>query len=191
MAQTTKNALAKSLKKLLQEKSLDRITVVDIVEDCEVNRQTFYYHFKDIYDLTEWIFITENVKPMQGKISYQTWKQGYQQIFEYIKENCCFINNIYHSSSCEILTKFLYSVTYRLLISVVEEQARGMQVREEDKAFIANFYKYGLVGLMLEWVGSGMKEEPERIVERLDMLIHGDIEKALKKLRIDRKLNIR
>ena len=46
MSQTTKRALAASLKKLLLEKPLDKITVIDIVEDCEVNRQTFYYHFK-------------------------------------------------------------------------------------------------------------------------------------------------
>jgi len=48
MTQTTKKALASSLKKLLAEKTLDKITVIDITNDCEVNRQTFYYHFKDI-----------------------------------------------------------------------------------------------------------------------------------------------
>ena len=59
MAQTTKRALAASLKKLLKERPLDNITVKDIVEDCEVNRQTFYYHFQDIYDLLLWVFTTE------------------------------------------------------------------------------------------------------------------------------------
>lgn len=49
MSQTTKKALAASLKKLLKRKSLDKITVIDITEDCGVNRQTFYYHFKDTY----------------------------------------------------------------------------------------------------------------------------------------------
>lgn len=51
MAETTKKALAASLKKFLAEKPLSKVTVTDITEDCEVNRQTFYYHFKDIYDL--------------------------------------------------------------------------------------------------------------------------------------------
>ena len=48
MAQTTKKAFATSLKKLLSQKPLDKIKITDITEDCEVNRQTFYYHFKDI-----------------------------------------------------------------------------------------------------------------------------------------------
>ena len=54
LAPSTKLALANSLKKLLQKKFLDDITVKEIVEDCEVNRQTFYYHFQDIYDLLRW-----------------------------------------------------------------------------------------------------------------------------------------
>ena len=59
MSQTTKRALAQSLKHLMEQKPLEKITVVDISEDCGVNRQTFYYHFQDIYDLIEWIYINE------------------------------------------------------------------------------------------------------------------------------------
>lgn len=86
----------------------------------------------------------------------------------------------YHSVSREHLESFLYQETYRLLMDVVEEQAKNKSVREEDKAFIANFYKYGFVGLILEWIGKGMKESPKNIIDRLDIVIHGDIDKALK-----------
>ena len=54
MSQLTKYALEQSLKKLLRERPLDKITIKDLVEDCGVNRQTFYYHFQDIYDLIAW-----------------------------------------------------------------------------------------------------------------------------------------
>ena len=54
MSQTTKRALEASLKKLLLQKPLNKITINDITEDCGVNRMTFYYHFKDIYDLVDW-----------------------------------------------------------------------------------------------------------------------------------------
>ena len=53
MSQITKRALEASLKKLLTKKPLDKITITDITEDCGINRMTFYYHFKDIYDLVE------------------------------------------------------------------------------------------------------------------------------------------
>ena len=52
---TTKKAIAFALKDLLSEKPLDKITINDIAEKAEINRQTFYYHFQDIVDLVEWI----------------------------------------------------------------------------------------------------------------------------------------
>ena len=54
MSQVTKRALEASLKNLLLQKPLSKITISDITEDCGINRMTFYYHFKDIYDLVEW-----------------------------------------------------------------------------------------------------------------------------------------
>lgn len=84
MAHTTKRTLSETLKKILQEKSLDKVTVVDIVEASAINRQTFYYHFKDIYDLVEWTFLTDNTQSLSGKRSYATWQQGYLQIFDYV-----------------------------------------------------------------------------------------------------------
>ena len=58
MSVITKKALASSLKNLMKKATLNQITVKDVVTDCGVNRQTFYYHFQDIYDLVEWIYQT-------------------------------------------------------------------------------------------------------------------------------------
>lgn len=181
VSQTTKRALAASLKKLLAEKPLDKITVVDIVEDCEVNRQTFYYHFQDIYDLIEWIFLTETTRVLDGKKTYDTWQQGFLQVFDYVLENKPLMVNVYHSVRRDELERYLYEVTCHLLMGVVEEQAAGLSVREEDKQFIADFYKYAFVGLLLDWIRRGLTDDPTRIVERLSVLIHGDIRRALEK----------
>jgi probable dihydroxyacetone kinase regulator len=186
MAQTTKKALAASFKKLIMQKSFDKITVIDIVEDCEVTRQTFYYHFKDIFDLVEWIYTSEASKALDGKKTYETWQQGILQIFEYVLKNKAFVVSTYHSISREHLERFLYNETYNLLIDVIEEKAQHMTVRDDDKAFIANFYKCAFVGLMFEWIRTGMKEKPALIVERLNIIIHGDITKALENFRVDR-----
>lgn len=185
MAQTTKKALGASLKKLLEEKPLDKITVTDIVEDCEVNRQTFYYHFKDIYDLVEWIYTNEATRALDGKKTYDTWQQGFLQIFEYVLVNKSFVSNTYRSINREHLERYLYNETYILLRDVIEEKAVKMTVRDDDKAFIANFYKYAFVGLVLEWISAGMREKPSEIVERLSILIHGHITDALEKFKIN------
>lgn len=181
MSQITKKALAASLKKLLAQKPLDKITVIDIVEDCEVNRQTFYYHFKDIYDLVEWIYSNDATKAIDGKKTYDTWQQGFLHIFEYVIENKAFIVNTYHSISREHLESYLHNETYNLLIGVIKEKADGMAVRDDDKAFIAHFYAYAFVGLLLEWIRTGMKEKPSAITDRVSILIQGDILEALER----------
>ena len=65
MSQVTKRALEASLKNLLLKKPLDKITINDITEDCGINRMTFYYHFKDIYDLIEWCCVEDAKKALQ------------------------------------------------------------------------------------------------------------------------------
>ena len=52
----TKLMLAESLRNLMRKKPLDKIKIHEIVDACGVNRQTFYYHFQDIYALVEWMY---------------------------------------------------------------------------------------------------------------------------------------
>ena len=186
MSQVTKRALEASLKKLLLEKPLHKITVSDITEDCGINRMTFYYHFRDIYDLVEWSCQEDASRALAGKKTYETWQQGLLQIFEAVLDNKPFILNVYRSVSREQVETYLYKLTYDLLEGVVEEQAQGMSVRQEDKDFIATLYKYMFVGLMLDWVKSDMKGDPHTMVERLEQVVHGSIHAALERLRSDR-----
>ena len=130
MSQVTKRALEASLKNLLLKKPLDKITINDITEDCGINRMTFYYHFKDIYDLIEWCCVEDAKKALEGKKTYDTWQQGFLQIFEAVLDNKPFILNVYHSVSREQVELYLYKLTYDLLIGVVEEKSAGMNVRD-------------------------------------------------------------
>lgn len=179
MSQTTKRALEASLKNLLLQKPLEKITINDIAEDCGISRMTFYYHFRDIYDLIEWSCEEDASRALAGKKTYDTWQQGFLQLFQMVQDNRPLIMNAYHSISREQVEKYLYRLTYDLLIGVVEEKARGMSVREEDKRFIADFYKYAFVGIMLDWIKSDMKEDPQKIINRLNTLVQGSFRKAL------------
>ena len=189
MSDLTKRALEQSLKNLLLQKPLSKITISDIADDCGINRMTFYYHFKDIYDLIEWSCEEDARKALEGKKTYDTWQQGLLQIFEAVQENRVFILNVYRSVSREQVENYLYKLTYQLLIGVVHEQAEGMSVREEDQDFIATVYKYAFVGLMLDWIKNDMKADPAVIVDRLAAVIHGNVAAALERLRIDKPEN--
>jgi hypothetical protein len=96
-----------------------------------------------------------------------------------VLDNRPLILNAYHSISREQVERYLYRLTYNLLIGVVEEKAKGMSVREEDKQFIADFYKFAFVGIMLDWIKSDMKEDPQQIIYKLNTLIKGSFRKAL------------
>ena len=175
MNNITKNALEESLKKFLLQKPLDKITISDLTTDCGISRMAFYYHFKDIYDLVEWSCIEDASRALQGKKTYDTWQEGLQQIFEAVLENKPFILNVYRSVKREQVENYLYSLTYQLIEGVVEEQSENLRVTEEQKKFIADFYKYSFVGVMLDWIKRGMKEAPEEIANMVCVTMHGNI----------------
>lgn len=186
MSEVTKKALEQSLKNLLLKKPLTKITINDITEDCGINRMTFYYHFKDIYDLVEWCCEEDAARALAGQKTYDTWQQGFLQILEALRKDKAFFTSVYRSISREQLENYLYRLTYDLMMGVVEERAAGMTVRPEDKEFIANFYKFAFVGLTLDWIKNDMRQDPAQLVEQLSTLIHGDVTKALEKCRIDK-----
>ena len=160
MSNITKHALAESLKKLLLKKPLNKITINDLTTDCGISRMAFYYHFKDIYDLVEWACLEESRKALQGKKTYDTWQEGLLQIFEAVYENKPFIINAYNAISREQIENFLFQLTHYLIMGVVEEQSKEtLPLRNEQKNFIADFYKYSFVGIMLDWIRQGMQSD--------------------------------
>ena len=179
MSDMTKKALAYSLKKLMNTTPLAKITVNDIVKDCEVNRRTFYYHFQDVYALLEWIYKNEIVKVMEENKTYKTWQEGFLRIFYYLGDNRKLVLNTYKSISRDKLETQLYGAVYILVLNVVNEVTEGMDVPEKEKEFVVNFYKVALVGLLLEWISKNMVEEPEQIIENLNKIIMGNTYKAL------------
>jgi probable dihydroxyacetone kinase regulator len=179
MSQVTKRALEQSLKNLLLKKPLTKITVADIAEDCGINRMTFYYHFKDIYDLVEWSCLEDAKRALDEKKTYDTWQQGLLQIFEAVQANKPFILNVYRCVHREQVEKYLQPLVDQLLLDVLEEEAKGPTVRDEDKQFIAQIYGYIFIGLMLDWIKDDMRSDPQPIVGRLAKLVKGSMSAAL------------
>ena len=184
MSQVTKRALEQSLKNLLLKKPLTKITVGDITDDCGINRMTFYHHFKDIYDLVEWSCLEDAKRALDEKKTYDTWQQGLLQIFKAVQENKPFILNVYRCVHREQVEKYLQPLVDQLLLNVINEEAAGITVRDEDKQFIAQVYSYMFIGLMLDWIKDDMREDPQQIVEKLSKLIKGSVSVALSRFKL-------
>ena len=175
---TTKKAIAYTFKDLLKEKPFNKITVNDIAKKCDINRQTFYYHFKDIKDLVEWICIDEVDNILKKKDECDRWEDKFLLLFKIMKEEKIFVKNIYNSVSVEVLRNNLYRLVYPIIYDEILEKSKGKRLREEDKRFITDFYKYAFVSIVLNWIDNGMHENPEIIVLKVSNLITGTIDHA-------------
>lgn len=175
MAPSTKLALANSLKKLLQKKFLDDITVKEIVEDCEVNRQTFYYHFQDIYDLLRWFLAHETELALQGA---RDWHEGLMLAFRYVQENHLTIYHVFRSSGRDHLDCQFFSLSRALITTLLALYADDVSLSESDREFLTNFYMYALSGTLMRWISDDMKESPDIMADRLCRLLEPEIGRA-------------
>ncbi len=179
MTNMTKQALEASLKKMMLKKPLDKITIQDLTADCGISRMAFYYHFKDIYDLIEWVCVEDASRALQGKKSYDTWHEGLLQIFEAVLENKPFVLNAYRCISRDQMESYLYKLIYGLIRDVVEEKSQDSSISEEDKEFIAAFYKYSFVGILLDWIKQGMEEDYHTLADKISTTMRGSISNAI------------
>lgn len=182
MPQYTKQALAAALKTTLQAKPLDKITVKELVEACDINRQTFYYHFQDIYDLLGWIYKTEALAAIKNSKSYHTWQQGLLLILEYVQDNKALCINTYRSLAREHLEQFLNEVLFQLLGDVVDEITGVTPLPEDKRTFLTQFYSYAFVGVLLEWIKKGVHTPATELVDNISRIMEDSILLAVRRL---------
>lgn len=156
MTSLTRSAIKASLWKILQKKPLAKITVRDIVEDCGINRNTFYYHFEDIPAL-----INESVQEQAERIiaenSGDSMEACLHDILRLMMEKKKEILNIYNSINREVMERHIMQ-----LCEFAAEKYFDVyhtEIKAEDKKFLISFVKREFFGLYIEWMNDGMKDE--------------------------------
>ncbi len=185
MAPTTKLALAQSLKQLMAERTLDKITVKEVVARCGVNRQTFYYHFRDIYDLLDWMFANEGQEFTRKYPEFHTPDDGQtaiRSLCTYLQDNRDVMMNIYNSLGRELLDRYLCREMATLLTSSLQARANRAGVKKEQLDFLVNFYKHAFVGASLDWFQNGLPGDIEEIVALYAPILKGTFDSALKRM---------
>lgn len=166
MAKFTQKAIMVSFLELLKTRSLDKVTVKDIVETCEVNRNTFYYYYSDIYELLEDVFREEIEKVMDEANSDASFYEEYIKAANIILRYKEAIKHIYHSKSKDVLENYLETVTNDLVGRYVEKAAEGHRISEENMEYICKFYSYAIVGSTLHWIHKGMPPYRVDLIKR-------------------------
>lgn len=165
----TKKAIAEALKQLARKKPFDKISIADITTSCGLNRQTFYYHFQDKYELLNWIYYNEVFLTVTDGITFENWHGKLCGLLMQMKEDQVFYRNTVKCDQ-DSFKDYLLSITAAIFADAVETLDVKRVLGEQDRKFISEFYAYGICGTILGWIRSGMKESPENVSSHLKFL---------------------
>ena len=170
----TKTMIAASLKKFMSKKALGKITVSEIVADCNINRKTFYYHFEDIYALLKWMLEQEAIEVVKNFDLLIDYEDAVTFVINYVSENAHILNCAYDSMGRDELKRFFYNdfaFLARKIISDTEEKC-SFSVSEDFKNFLCDFFTEAIAGMLVN--GFKNKSEPDRnaIVQNITVMIN-------------------
>lgn len=172
--------MAESLKKLMAQKSLQKITIQEIADDCGMNRYTFYYHFRDIYDLLAWMFEEEALSLIQKSDNCLTWQDGFRLFLRSIRENREVCKCALNSLGQEALRKMFHKEASHLMNLFLSDMKGKHQVSEAFLAFVGDFYIAALSGIVMEWVRRDMDVPEETVMNYLRLTVGDQIEEAFR-----------
>ena len=159
MPNFTKRAIKDAFLTLLSQRPLNQITVKDIVEECGINRNSFYYHFEDLPALVEEI-IAENVNALIDRHpTIGSVEQCFDAVVEFVMENKRAIYHIYNSLSRDIFERHLMEVCRYIVTTYIEAALSGKDVPEEEKAAVIRLHKCACFGTVIDWLNGGMRDD--------------------------------
>lgn len=179
--QYTKKNIREEFIKILNERPLNKITVKDIASACKINRNTFYYYYTDVYALLSELFQTELQTVTDEYNDTFSWEESFIVATKFALENKIAINHVYNSIQREELEDYIYNVSGHVMNRYVEKLSDGISASSGDKKLISSFYQCALTEMVLRWIASGMKEDPDTIVRRIGQLFDGHIALSLKR----------
>ena len=181
MGNDTKRLIKESLIGLLNDKPFDGICIKELTDACGISRNTFYYHYHDIYEVLEEIF-DEHTKQHIGEAdTWELWEDGILASLEFVLQNRKAVYHVYNSLNRENLERYINRVMSPITLRFVKQQAQGLNVSEEDIDILVTFYKHGVIGVFFEWLDSNMKDDPEQRIKRMGFMMRGTIRKCREK----------
>lgn len=164
----TRRQLKKGLAALMKEKSVNQITVKELVEEVDINRSTFYLHFKDIQDLLR--EIEENMEAqIKRAIEEHPIVSGNENAFYFIEDMFRVLDEEREISKALIGPNgdmgFIHSIE-----RIIKENSRGtlekmFPGKKEDLKYFYAFCLSGCLGLVKVWLNEGEEKSPEEMAQ--------------------------
>ena len=194
-------ALVEALKRRLATTPLNKVSVASLAADAGVTRQAFYYHFDDVYDAATWVFTTEVADHVLAHAEYDLWADGFLRLLTYMRRHRPQVKAVLDSLTWVKTERFFYRVLRRMMRAIVAElEAAGAAeaaagaagsgafarrpLFDADREFVIQHYTLTVLGHLLHWLAGGMKEEPEELVRRLEIVMNGHVRESLDRFRV-------
>lgn len=161
-ANITKNALASSMKKLMKEKLFEKISVIDICEGCGMNRKSFYYHFKDKYDLVNWIFYTDFIKTA-SKRSYTNGWDLLTAVVELFSSDRDFYKAALEIHGQNSFRDYFYEAT----VPIFSMFSEAMTSDTDSAVLDPHYFTDAFLVIMYRWLSQKTDQSPEEFIESL------------------------
>ena len=181
MAQYTKKAIRQSFLELLDQRPFDKISVVDIAERCEINRNTFYDYYSDIYALLEAVIAEDILQMTKAASASNSWESSMLSLASFLRSNKKAAYHLYHHIDRGWLEQHLFDATHRAMCDYIRKEADGLSVPEKDIADLATYYSCSLLGLLCLWMNGGMKSDTDAYILNVSRLMDGNLRRTLER----------
>lgn len=179
MAKFTRNAIKASFLKLLNERPLSQITVKEIVNDCGVNRNTFYYYFEDIPNLIEDIIVEDAENIIQEFPSVAMIEDCLNAMIRFALNHKRAVLHIYNSVNRDIYEQYLWKICDHTIEKYMNTILNGRHINEKDENVLRQYFGCVLFGVVSGWLNKGMKEDIQLDFKRIYGLQKGMIEEMI------------
>lgn len=177
MPNFTQNAIKASFMKLLNKKPLNKISVKNIVEDCGINRNSFYYHFQDIPSLIVEIVTEEANRLIEKYPTINSLEECFNVAFQFALENKKAVLHIYQSVNRDIYEQYLMNICEYVITTYIDTVLKAnpaeRKISEQDRRILIRFLTYECFGACVEWMRSGMDDSLICDLHRLIELSRG------------------
>lgn len=159
MANFTRTAIKETFLKLLNQRPLNQITVKNIVEDCGINRNSFYYHFEDLPSLVEEI-VGEQVRNLvQKHPTVSSVEECADAVIELVMENRRAVYHIYNSVSRDVFERHLMDGCGHIVSTYLKAEFAEKPIEPADLDALIRLHKCACFGSVIDWLNSGMKDD--------------------------------
>lgn len=166
MTQFTEKAIMDTFVEMLEEMPLEKITIQKIIKRCNISRNTFYYHFGDIYALLDAVLQRDlTLLFVQNAPPEGDWAQSLRLLFDYMYQKRRMIYHIYQSMSHSMLEQYLYKSMDKFVQKHIAEVTKGLSITEKDFKFLCLALQSMFIGILLDWLRGGMNNNLSDLLE--------------------------